>query len=35
MSGTVDGDIVVLGAVSAESVQANFAGTVIEGGLSI
>lgn len=35
VSGAVDGDTVVFGVVSAEAVQANFTGTVVEGGLSI
>jgi hypothetical protein len=35
VSGSVDGDTVVFGIVSAEAVQANFTGTVVDGGLSM
>jgi hypothetical protein len=35
VSGSVDGNTVVFGAVFAETVQANFMGTIVEGGLAI
>jgi hypothetical protein len=35
VSGAIDGNTVVFGIVSAEVVQANFVGTVVEGGLAI